>query len=68
MTLFHQTNVTQIYWDVVRANAKARLNFEEDLVVACMERMPFGFVMLHNQILYLVMDITSPNQTKPNLP
>ncbi len=67
MALFHQTNPTQIYWDVVRANAKAKLNFGEDLVVACMERMPFGFVMLRNHILYLVMDLTLPNQTKPNL-
>jgi hypothetical protein len=61
MALFHRKNVTQIYWDVVRANAKAKLNFREDLVMACMERMPFGFVMLRNQILYLLMDINSPN-------
>ena len=56
LAIFYYNNVTQIYWEVVRANAKTQLNLGEDVIMACMEQMPFSFVMLHNQILYLVME------------
>jgi len=49
-------NVTQIYWDVVRANAKTKLNFSKDLIMACMELLHSSLVIFANKSLYLVME------------